>query len=73
MSKKRKEQPGRALTDESELDDGALDRVFGGAGTHAEGQDENDGWSRIVDDHSKEIPAKSPLLDAPRPGKSNKN
>ena len=65
MGKKPNEPAGRALADESELDDEALDRIIGGVGSRTEGQDENDGWSRIVDDHFKEIPAKSPPAGAP--------
>jgi hypothetical protein len=73
VSKKPNGPAGRALTDESELDDEALDRIIGGAGARTEGQDENDGWSRIVDDHFKEIPAKSQPTGAPgRTPKSKK-
>jgi hypothetical protein len=60
VGKKPKGPPGRALTDESQLDDDELDRVIGGVASSTEGQDENDGWSRIVDDHFEEVPAKPP-------------
>jgi hypothetical protein len=68
VGKKPKERPRRALTDESELSDDDLDRIIGGAGLGAEGQDENDGWSRVVDDHFVEIPAKSPAPGPRRDG-----
>ena len=60
MSKKPDKPIGRALIDESEIDEGELDRIVGGAGPGAERQDKDDGWSRIIDDHSKEIPAHPP-------------
>lgn len=58
VSKTPKKPLGRALTDESELDDEELERITGGAGASGK-QDVDDNWARIVDDHSKEIPASS--------------
>ena len=61
MIRKPKAAVGRALTDETDLTEDELDRIIAGAGPSRGKADENDGWSQIVDDHSKEIPV------APRP------
>ncbi len=55
-----KKPVGRALADEAELSDEELDRVTGGAGGQTAGQETNDGWSKIVDDHATEVPAAVP-------------
>lgn len=67
MTATPKKPVGRALADEAELSDEELDRVTGGAGGQPAQQETHDGWSRIVDDHAKEIPASIPVERHPRP------
>jgi hypothetical protein len=49
--------PIRALIDESEIDDSALDGVVGGRGAVQIVQGGADSWSRAVQDHAKIISA----------------
>ncbi len=61
MVKRPNKDVGRALQHEAELDDDALDAIVAGRGpSRAIVPPEEDGWSQIVDDHAKAIPAASP-------------